>query len=126
MSTESRDVTGKPRVVILGAGFGGLTLARKLAKRADVTVVDRHNYQTFLPLLYQVASAGLAADHIAHPIRGALRGSGVQFRMGSPIAIDPLRSNVKLDSSELLEYDHLVIALGSDCSCSATCWFAHQ
>ncbi len=113
MSTESRKVK-RPKVVILGAGFGGLTLARKIAKRADVTVVDRHNYQTFLPLLYQVASAGLAADHIAHPIRGALRGLGVQFRMGSPIAIDSQRNTVKLDSSELLEYDQLVVALGSE------------
>jgi len=51
----------KPRVVILGAGFGGLTAARKMAGFADVTVVDRHNFQTFLPLLYQVSSAGLAA-----------------------------------------------------------------
>lgn len=113
MSTESRK-DKRPKVVILGAGFGGLTLARKIAKRAEVTVVDRHNYQTFLPLLYQVASAGLAADHIAHPIRGALRGLGVQFRMGSPIAIDAQRNTVKLDSSELLEYDHLIVALGSE------------
>ena len=51
----------KPRVVILGAGFGGLTAARKMAGFADVTVVDRHNFQTFLPLLYQVSTAGLAA-----------------------------------------------------------------
>ena len=75
----------KPRVVILGAGFGGLTAARKMAAFADVTVVDRHNFQTFLPLLYQVSTAGLAADHVAHPVRGALRKSGVKFRMGSPI-----------------------------------------
>ncbi|NDF03318.1 MAG: hypothetical protein EB067_07900, partial [Actinobacteria bacterium] len=57
----------KPRVLILGAGFGGLTAARALGKSADVTLVDRHNFQTFLPLLYQVATAGLAADHVAHP-----------------------------------------------------------
>jgi NADH dehydrogenase len=87
----------RPRVVILGAGFGGLTTAKALAKDADVTVVDRHNFQTFLPLLYQVATAGLAADHVAHPVRGALRKSGVKFRMGS----------------ETLEFDHLVVALGS-------------
>ena len=53
--------SNRPRVVILGAGFGGLTAAKALSKDADVTVVDRHNFQTFLPLLYQVATAGLAA-----------------------------------------------------------------
>jgi NADH dehydrogenase len=103
----------RPRVVILGAGFGGLTAAKALSKGADVTVVDRHNFQTFLPLLYQVATAGLAADHVAHPVRGALRKSGVKFRMGSPISVDQKNKSVKLDSSEVLEFDHLVVALGS-------------
>jgi len=103
----------RPRVVILGAGFGGLTAAKALSKDADVTVVDRHNFQTFLPLLYQVATAGLAADHVAHPVRGALRKSGVKFRMGSPISVDHKNKSVKLDSSETLEFDHLVVALGS-------------
>jgi NADH dehydrogenase len=103
----------RPRVVILGAGFGGLTAAKALSKDADVTVVDRHNFQTFLPLLYQVATAGLAADHVAHPVRGALRKSGVKFRMGSPISVDHKNKSVKLDSSEVLEFDHLIVALGS-------------
>ncbi|MFZ4107975.1 MAG: NAD(P)/FAD-dependent oxidoreductase [Candidatus Planktophila sp.] len=103
----------KPRVVILGAGFGGLTAARAMADFAHVTVVDRHNFQTFLPLLYQVSTAGLAADHVAHPIRGALRKSGVQFRMGSPISIDHKNKSIKLDSSEVLEFDQLIVALGS-------------
>lgn len=103
----------KPRVVILGAGFGGLTAARAMADFAHVTVVDRHNFQTFLPLLYQVSTAGLAADHVAHPIRGALRKSGVQFRMGSPISIDHKNKSIKLDSSEILEFDQLIVALGS-------------
>jgi NADH dehydrogenase len=76
-------------------------------------VVDRHNYQTFLPLLYQVSTAGLAADHVAYPIRGALRKTPVKFRMGSPISIDHKNKEVKLDSSELLKFDHLIIALGS-------------
>jgi len=105
--------SNRPRVVILGAGFGGLTAAKALSKDADVTVVDRHNFQTFLPLLYQVATAGLAADHVAHPVRGALRKSGVKFRMGSPISVDHKNKSVKLDSSEVLEFDHLVVALGS-------------
>jgi len=103
----------KPRVVILGAGFGGLTAARELSDIAQVTLVDRHNFQTFLPLLYQVATAGLAADHVAHPIRGALRKKGVAFRMGSPISIDHKNGEVKLDSSEVLPFDHLIVALGS-------------
>ena len=103
----------KPRVVILGAGFGGLTAARAMADTAHVTVVDRHNFQTFLPLLYQVSTAGLAADHVAHPIRGALRKTGIQFRMGSPISVDHKNRTIKLDSSEVLEFDQLIVALGS-------------
>jgi NADH dehydrogenase len=108
MATSTR-----PRVVILGAGFGGLNAARALAGKADVTLVDRHNFQTFLPLLYQVSTAALAADHVVHPVRGALRKSGVKFRMGSPISVDHKNRTVKLDSSEVLEFDHLIVALGS-------------
>jgi NADH dehydrogenase len=103
----------RPKVVILGAGFGGLIAAQKLAKEADVTLVDRHNFQTFLPLLYQVSTAGLAADHVAHPIRGAIRDTEIKFRMGSPISVDHKNKSVKLDSSEVLEFDHLIVALGS-------------
>lgn len=103
----------RPKVVILGAGFGGLNAARALDSIADVTLVDRHNFQTFLPLLYQVATAGLAADHVAHPIRSALRKTKVKFRMGSPISIDHKHRSIKLDSSETLEFDYLIVALGS-------------
>ena len=103
----------KPKVVILGGGFGGLAAARAMSKTADVTVVDRHNFQTFLPLLYQVSTAGLAADHVAYPIRGALRKTNTKFRMASPLSIDHKNKEVKLDSSEILKFDHLVVALGS-------------
>jgi NADH dehydrogenase len=103
----------KPKVVILGGGFGGLATARALYKSAEVTVVDRHNFQTFLPLLYQVSTAGLAADHVAYPIRGALRKTDIKFRMGSPISVDHKNKEVKLDSSEVLKFDHLIVALGS-------------
>lgn len=112
MSTSTRQPS-KPRVVILGAGFGGLSAARALAGKAEVVVVDRHNFQTFLPLLYQVSTAGLAADHVVHPVRGALRKTNIKFRMGSPISIDHKNKTVKLDSSELLEFDHLIVAMGS-------------
>ena len=103
----------RPKVVILGAGFGGLTAARALDSIAHVTLVDRHNFQTFLPLLYQVSTAGLAADHVAYPIRGALRKTKVKFRMGSPISVDHKNKTVKLDSSEVLDFDYLIVALGS-------------
>ncbi len=103
----------RPKVVILGAGFGGLTAARALDGIADVTLIDRHNFQTFLPLLYQVSTAGLAADHVAYPIRGALRKTKVKFRMGSPISVDHKNKSVKLDSSEVLDFDYLIVALGS-------------
>jgi NADH dehydrogenase len=103
----------KPRVVILGAGFAGLAAAKAIGHDADVTVIDRHNYQTFLPLLYQVATASLAADHVAYPIRGALRKTGAKFRMGSPLSIDHKNKTVKLDSSEVIPFDHLVVAMGS-------------
>ena len=103
----------KPKVIILGGGFGGLAAARSLYKSAEVTVVDRHNFQTFLPLLYQVSTAGLAADHVAYPIRGALRKTDIKFRMGSPISVDHKNKEVKLDSSEVLKFDHLIVALGS-------------
>jgi len=103
----------RPKVVILGAGFGGLTAARALDSIADVTLVDRHNFQTFLPLLYQVSTAGLAADHVAYPVRGTLRRTKVKFRMGSPISVDHKNKSVKLDSSEVLAFDYLIVALGS-------------
>jgi NADH dehydrogenase len=112
MSTSTRNTT-KPRVVILGAGFGGLSAALALGDKAEVMVVDRHNYQTFLPLLYQVSTAGLAADHVVSPIRGALRKTNIKFRMGSPISVDHKNKTVKLDSSEILEFDHLIVAMGS-------------
>ena len=103
----------KPRVVILGGGFGGIATDRALGKNADITIVDRHNFQTFLPLLYQVSTAGLAADHVAYPIRGAIRSFNGKFRMGSPISVDHKNKTVKLDSSEVLPFDHLVVAVGS-------------
>jgi NADH dehydrogenase len=108
-----RSAIAKPKVVILGAGFGGLTAARAFGDSAEITLVDRHNFQTFLPLLYQVATAGLAADHVAYPIRGALRKSNISFRMGTPISVDHRNKEVKLDSSEVLKFDHLIVALGS-------------
>ena len=105
-----------PKVVILGAGFGGLTAARAMTRYADVTLIDRHNFQTFLPLLYQVSTAGLAADHVAYPIRGALRKTNVKFRMGTPEKLDAAKNELTLNDGYVVKYDHLVIAMGSTTS----------
>lgn len=67
-------VVALPSVVIVGAGFGGLRVARGLSRApVEVTILDRHNYHTFIPLLYQVATAGLEPEEIAQPIRRILR-----------------------------------------------------
>lgn len=103
----------RPKVVIVGAGFGGLTAARAMPKEWHVTLIDKHNFQTFLPLLYQVSTAGLAADHVAYPIRGALRKTNVEFRMGTPASLDSETNVLTLSDGSLIEYDQLVIAMGS-------------
>jgi NADH dehydrogenase len=73
------------RVIILGAGFGGLAASRKLFQQAvDVTVVDKHNYQTLQPLPYEVATAGLDPDDIAYPVRAVIGGDpNINFRLST-------------------------------------------
>lgn len=107
-------VSALPHVVVLGAGFAGLAFCRALPDgRARVTVVDRQNHHLFQPLLYQVATAGLAADDIAQPIRGILRKKrSLSVRMASVRSIDLEHRRVHLDDGGELGYDYLVIALG--------------
>ena len=101
---------GRPRIVIVGAGFGGLTLAKA---DADVTVIDRRNYHLFQPLLYQVATAGLSPADIASPIRGILgRQANARVLMGRVTGIDKQRHLVKLGARDVA-YDYLVLATGS-------------
>jgi len=103
----------RPHLVILGGGFAGLTLARKL-RRAPfrITLVDRRNHHLFQPLLYQVATAGLAPGDIAEPIRRILaRNRNVQVRLGHATAIDTSARKVILADGELA-YDKLVVATG--------------
>jgi len=102
-------------VVIVGAGFGGLNAARGLARQpVDVTVVDRDNYHGFWPLLYQVATAALGPDDIAHPVRGLFPGApNVHVRLGTVVGVDLDRHLVAIAGEEPVSYDYLVLAAGS-------------
>ena len=112
MSQEQR-TERRPRIVIIGAGFGGLQAAKVLAKETvDITVIDRNNYHCFLPLLYQVATAGLEPEAIAQPVRRILRGPNIRFLMAEVSGIDLDARLVKTDG-ESVAYDYLVAAAGS-------------
>jgi NADH:ubiquinone reductase (H+-translocating) len=105
----------RPRVVIIGAGFGGIHAAKALRHLPiDITVIDRKNHHTFQPLLYQVALAVLSPADIAQPIRAILRHqSNTEVLMDEVTAIDVQSRNVSLASGTQLSYDYLVIATGS-------------
>ncbi len=111
-----------PRIMILGAGFGGLFAAKKLAGvAADVTVIDRHNYHLFQPLLYQVATAGLPPSDIAWPIRSILsRQKNTSVLLDEVMDIDVGRHEVILQN-ESVTFDYLIVATGSTHS-----YFGHQ
>jgi NADH dehydrogenase len=104
----------RPRIIIVGAGFGGLSAAHNLAGAdADVTVIDRRNYHLFQPLLYQVATAGLSPAQIASPIRAILRhASNVRVVLGKVSGVDRQRRIVRLEDREI-PYDQLVLATGA-------------
>jgi NADH dehydrogenase len=104
-----------PHIVIIGGGFAGLYTARGLKNvAADVTVVDRHNYHLFQPLLYQVATAGLNPSDIAAPIRGILRRQqNVSVILGDAVSIDTAAKSVQLADGGTLAYDLLVVATGA-------------
>jgi NADH dehydrogenase len=105
----------RPRVVVVGAGFGGLNAALGLVgSGVEITVVDRDNYHGFWPLLYQVATAGLAPEDIAHPVRSLFSGHAeVTVRHGTVTGIDLEHRRVTVDRGDELEYDYLVLAPGS-------------
>jgi NADH dehydrogenase len=107
-------VAGVPHVVIVGAGFGGLTAARELRRApVRVTVVDRRNHHLFQPLLYQVATAALSPGDIAYPIRSILRSQrNADVLLADAVSVDTARREVVL-SDGLLGYDFLVLATGA-------------
>ena len=103
-----------PRVVVVGAGFGGLTAARNLASLPlQVTVVDCKNHHTFQPLLYQVATAGLSPGEIAAPIRWILRGHSNVEVLLEEVRDFNLKERTVITNEQVLGYDYLVIASGA-------------
>src|SRR5690242_21401979 len=111
----TRPPIGRPAVVIVGAGFGGLRAARALRKApVDVILVDRHNYHLFQPLLYQVATAGLEPEQIAKPVRAILRGQkNADFRLLEVTGLDLGRRELATGAGPL-RYDYLVLAVGGE------------
>jgi NADH dehydrogenase len=105
----------RPHVVVVGAGFGGLAVARGLDKLpVEVTLVDRQNFTTFQPLLYQVATAGLNAADVAHPVRGLFhRQRNLRVQRGEVTGVDWERRRVLLADQRDLPFDHLVVAMGA-------------
>ena len=104
----------KQKIVIVGGGFGGIELAKKLRnKNVDVIILDKHNYHTFQPLLYQVATGGLEADSIAFPIRKIFKGQkNLIFRVTEVMKVIPDENKLITTIGEIA-YDHLIIATGS-------------
>ena len=106
--------TSFPRIVIVGGGFAGVALAKKLSKQeVQVVLLDKHNYHTFQPLLYQVSTGGLEPDSIAYPIRKILKDfPNFYFRLSDVEEIDTQKNKVKTNIGNL-KFDYLVVASGS-------------
>jgi NADH dehydrogenase len=113
MSTRPR-----PRVVIVGAGFGGINATKELMDGPfEITLIDRDNYHGFWPLLYQVATAGLGPEDIAHPVRGMFADrANVHVRLGTVSGVDLDRQLVHVEEEADLPYDYLILAAGSSTS----------
>ncbi len=103
------------RVVVIGCGFAGLAAAKRLARQpVEVTLIDHHNFHTFQPLLYQVATAGLDASDVAYPVRTIFRRDpNVVFRHGRATAVDLDRRRIALADDATIDYDHLIVGTGA-------------
>ncbi len=115
MSRMNIPQSSYPRVVIIGGGFGGIALAKKLSKKeAQVVLLDKHNYHNFQPLLYQVSTGGLEPDSIAYPIRKVLQGyPNFFFRLAQVKEVKTTTKRIKTNIGEIF-YDYLVVATGSE------------
>lgn len=111
----SLDIKGRPHVVVIGGGFGGLSTVQSLKNAdVDITLVDRRNHHLFVPLLYQVATGQLSADTIAQPIRSILKKQkNVRVVFDEATDIDVANKSVQMAGGESLSYDFLVIAVGA-------------
>jgi NADH:ubiquinone reductase (H+-translocating) len=114
-SPSRSQCVNRPKIIIIGCGFGGLEAARALRGAAlDVTLIDKTNHHLFQPLLYQVATAGLSAPAIAAPIRHLFRSQqNVTTLFGEVIDIDAIQNSVTLRDGTALPYDHLIVAVGA-------------
>jgi NADH:ubiquinone reductase (H+-translocating) len=115
---EGTPMNTKPRVIIIGCGFGGIEAVRILSKAAvEITLIDRTNHHLFQPLLYQVATAGLSAPAVSAPIRHTLRREmrrgNLTILQAEATGIDTAARCVRLDGGESLAYDHLIVATGA-------------
>lgn len=115
VTTVERRSGGRPTVVIVGGGFGGLRAARALRRApVDVILVDRHNYHLFQPLLYQVATAGLEPEQIARPVRAILRRqSNFEFRMTEVTGLEAAAKRL-VTADGPIAYDYLILAMGGE------------
>src|SRR5688500_12249398 len=109
------NTTPRKRLIIIGAGFAGINLAKQLRRApVDVVIVDRHNYHLFQPLLYQVATATLSPADIARPIRQIVRRqANAEVLLAEVTAIDPAAREVTLGTGRRMGYDFLVLAAGA-------------
>ncbi|MFI7061634.1 NAD(P)/FAD-dependent oxidoreductase [Kribbella sp. NPDC050124] len=104
----------RPRVVVLGAGFAGVQAIRHLSRaNVDVTLVDQHPYSTFQPLLYQVATGGLNPGDITYPLRHLSAQHHVRFRRARVLGIDHATQQVLVDAGLPIEYDYLIVGIGT-------------
>src|SRR5215510_7005561 len=112
---SSNDTSARPRVLVLGGGFAGVGAAQKLADaQADVVLVDRHDYHTFQPLLYQLATGLLETTAVGHSLRDLVKNQDNATIHEAPVtAIDLDHKVVRFDGLEPIAYDYLVLALGA-------------
>ena len=112
-TTRLAAVGAKPVVLVAGCGFGGLATLKDLSSDFDVIILDRNIYTTFQPLLYQVATAGLAPSDVAYSVRSIASKHGARFRRGELTAISPGARTVTLSDGSQIGYDYLILATGA-------------